>query len=86
MQSNESQSDISSLSLEQQVEHYRNLSQKYERDLVNCHEAIVSLVGSRDSSRPSVTSIASKVSHSTKDAVKAYSGRTGYQPNHIDSE
>lgn len=80
------QSDISNLSTEEQIAHYKNLAEKYERDLVNCHEAIVNLVGSRNSNRPSVTSTASRISHSTKDAVKAYSGRTGYQPNHIDSE
>ena len=85
-QANDSQNAISDLPIEKQAEHYKNLSEKYERDLVNCHEAIVSLVGSRNSNRPSVTSIASRISHSTKDAVSSYANRTGYEPNNIEDE
>lgn len=78
------QPDISNLSTEEQLEHYRNLAEKYERDLVNCHEAIVSLVGSRDSARPSITSVASRISHATKDAITSYSERTEYEPNNLE--
>lgn len=80
------QSDISNLSTEDQLAHYKNLAEKYERDLVNCHEAIVSLVGSRDSSRPSITSVASRISHATKDAITSYSERTGYEPNNLEEQ
>jgi hypothetical protein len=78
------QSNISNLSTEEQLAHYKNLAEKYERDLVNCHEAIVNLVGSQGSSRPSVTSVASRISHATKDAIKSYSHRTGYEPNNLE--
>lgn len=76
--------DVSNLSIEEQLEHYKNKAEKYEKDLVNCHESIAELVGSRTSARPSVTAVASKISHATKDAVSSHSKKTGYKPNNLE--